>query len=232
MSRRPSLRPLAFTLAAGLFLVLAGLPRLIGGVQLIDQDLFMPRFARWIPDAPPPPPSEVAEAGERWRRAALHFRDGALRAELGDIRLAQWREARDPEFKAAALEAAIQAYRDAVRQYPAQPRAWTQLANALYYRDGPGPVENALLKMAIRTGAGEPSLVIARIDLGFANWKFLDGEARALVEQQIVFAARWRPRDLADYALRRFRLKSIREALKPVPDALRRFDDAWRSLLG
>ena len=113
-----------------------------------------------------------------------------------------------------AFEASIVAAEASLDRAPTQPRAWLRIAQArAWLRYAPEQVIEAL-KMAIYTGRVEPSLFRSRLALGLAYLPRMDGEARALMRDQLLLAWDMQRNDIAG-ALKRGELP-----LRPVEDLL------------
>ena len=95
-----------------------------------------------------------------------------------------------------AFEASIEAAEASLDKAPAQPRTWLRIAQARsWLRYSPEQVIDALA-MSIYTGRVEPSLLMTRLDMGFTYLPRMDGEATALLRDQLVLAWQMMPRDI------------------------------------
>ncbi|MHA1569955.1 MAG: hypothetical protein ACTSXZ_10830 [Alphaproteobacteria bacterium] len=227
MDRRPF--PVSVLLAAilGGVLVWTAAPRFLSGIYLSA-----------IREGPAPLTPEAAKDAHALARAeralgvavAAH-EDGRDWARLGGVRLALAEGAGfDTPRGQALLTRADAALVRGLALAPAQPYAWTQLLQARLRRDGVTAKTSRLLRMAIRTGPSEPSLVLTRVDIGLLAWRRLDMETRAALAAQIRLAARRNPADLARLTRRRYALAPVRAALAGTPMLHQRFDDTYRRL--
>ena len=110
---------------------------------------------------------------------------------------------------------------------PAQPFAWTMLAQATLARDGTAPPVGQTLRMAIQTAPASPSLVLPRIEIALEGWTALDPATRELVAAQVFLAVDRVPVELAKLARRRYALRRVRDILAADPTRLRRFDTVY-----
>jgi hypothetical protein len=83
-----------------------------------------------------------------------------------------------------ALQDAITAATEVVRQAPANPRAWLRIARAKEFLAYPAGQVIPPLKMSILTGRVEPVLMLTRLELGLRHLPVLDDEAVRLMRDQ------------------------------------------------
>lgn len=98
--------------------------------------------------------------------------------------------------KRPELRRALSAIEEVVRRAPATPRVWLRMARIQSWLRAPEPYILAPLKMSILTGRVEPSLLIARLEVGYRYLHKLDAETAALLRDQTVLAWRVMPRGL------------------------------------
>lgn len=95
-----------------------------------------------------------------------------------------------PWLQRPALNRSVTAGLEALRRAPAKPRTWLRVARARAALDqGEGQVASAL-KMSILTGRVEPTLLLPRLELGYAYLEQLDAETVNLLRDQTLLA--WR----------------------------------------
>ena len=85
-----------------------------------------------------------------------------------------------------ALEQSVSAAEEMVKRAPANPRTWLRIARASALLVYPEQQITAALKMSILTGRVEPTLMIARLELGLRYLPGLDEEAVLLLRDQVV----------------------------------------------
>ena len=85
-----------------------------------------------------------------------------------------------------ALEQSVSAAEEMVKRAPANPRIWLRIARASAFLVYPEQQITAALKMSILTGRVEPTLMIARLELGLRYLPGLDEEAVSLLSDQVV----------------------------------------------
>ena len=85
-----------------------------------------------------------------------------------------------------ALEQSLSAAEEVVKRAPAKPRTWLSIARASASLAYPEEQITAALKMSILTGRVEPTLMLARLELGLRYLPGLDEEAVLLLRDQAV----------------------------------------------
>ena len=85
-----------------------------------------------------------------------------------------------------ALEQSVSAAEEVVKRAPANPRTWLRIARAGAFLAYPEEQIAAALKMSILTGRVEPTLMLARLELGLRYLPGLDEEAVSLLRDQAV----------------------------------------------
>ncbi len=185
MVSRYSLVLLAAALAGvGLFL---SWPRLQASVHYLPVDTAISKYfaSREIPSAQLP--GLMSRARES---ISMHdhyrYRDGLslLHYLRGlDNHTPAWE--RRPE-----LYRSIEAATEVVRRAPAKPRVWLRIARIRAFLGKPEEEVIPALKMSILTGRVEPTLLLARLELGYGYLPSLDEETVSLLRDQTVLA--WR----------------------------------------
>lgn len=175
-------------LAFAAALVWLAWPRLHASVLYLPVDTALARFqaTREMPAA-----QIEGLLGRVGEVAAIHphyrYLDGASRLHYLRAR----EPATAPWLREPALHQAVLAAEASLRRAPAQPYAWLRIAQARAARGGGAPESVvAPLKMSVFTGRVEPTLLLQRVELGYAYLPQLDAEARALLRDQTVLA--WR----------------------------------------
>jgi hypothetical protein len=85
-----------------------------------------------------------------------------------------------------ALEQSVSAAEEMVKRAPANPRTWLRIARASAFLAYPEQQITAALKMSILTGRVEPTLMLARLELGLRFLPGLDEETALLLRDQVV----------------------------------------------
>ncbi len=85
-----------------------------------------------------------------------------------------------------AWEQSVSAAEEALKRAPANPRAWLRIAQAGVFLAYSEEQITAALKMSILTGRVEPTLMLARLELGLRYLPGLDEEAVLLLRDQAV----------------------------------------------
>ena len=214
-------------LAAGLLLVALALPRTVAAILQAPGEDVLAALGRG--ERPPQPRLAVAIAGHR---GALDWQDNAdIHVDLGALTLARAGDASLPApVRYAFLDAAIRQLRTGLALGPARPYAWTQYAEAELMRNGAQARIDAPLRLSLMTGRYEPRLILQRVELGFFADRILKDDMRAAIRDQVRLASEAQPRQLAEFARRRFALAWVRTALADDDTALRRFEAAYFSL--
>lgn len=214
----------AFAAVLGGLLIGMALPRLIGSIILAPQDDVVTRLAAGAKVST----ADLGAAEASRRRALAVLESGWTWTELGAIYFERARRlAPRHHGHGVYLSRSIGALKRGLAIAPAQPFAWTMLAQAALARDGAGPSVAQSLRMAIQTAPVSPSLVIPRIEIALASWAALDSETRDLVASQMFLAVDRAPVQLAKLARRRYELRRVRDILAADPTRLRRFDTVY-----
>jgi len=162
-------------------------PRLQAGIHYLPVDTAVKRYFR----SGELPSAQLDALATRAREAiALHphyrYWDG--------LSFVNYLQAVDPItppwLRRPALHRSMIAGLEAVRRAPAKPRTWLRIAQA---RAALGTDETAIagaLKMSILTGRVEPTLLLPRLELGYAHLDLLDDETVALLRDQTLLG--WR----------------------------------------
>ena len=104
---------------------------------------------------------------------------------------------RTPAWKRRmALQQSIRAGVEVVQRAPAKPRVWLRIAQIRAYLGQPQEQVIAALKMSILTGRVEPTLLLARLELGYRYLPLLDAETVSLLRDQTVLTWKVQPREL------------------------------------
>lgn len=206
--------------AAVLLLVAAGLlflavPRTVGALVCARCDLTLRKLQEQETVAPADLEALAGSlAGGRWWAG-----DGRLRTDLG---LAYLLLAEDRSIGAAAsaeyLEKAVVALKDGLSRAPANPYAWARLAYAEATKGTWSPDALSALRMALMTAPYEPPLLWSRLRMSFLAWPELPAGDRELVFQQVRFAWKTDPAELARLAADLRRVNVVRAALLGSPD--------------
>ena len=189
-------------------------PRLGAQIFSAPYDQVMRDLQAGRPDTPVA--AEAVSEALKARRTALAWHDDPRAAtELGGFQLAlSSGYGYESETGRFLLDASIDSHVRGLAGDPAQPYAWARLARARFAREGMSPDLNGLLRMAVRTAPREPQLVLDRLDLAFSVWQALDNTTRAMMHEQIVVAARYYEKRLAQVAKRHHALPILADALR------------------
>lgn len=135
----------------------------------------------------------------------------------------------DPEL-VPAIARSIRSAKAELARAPANPAAWTRLSLALYLKLG-GSTEMAdALRMSIVTGPYDRNLVFVRLELCFRAWRWCSPGNRKLIQQQIRFAVRQSPENLARITRTPALRGTVRSALVESAKDLSRFESALARL--
>ena len=96
-----------------------------------------------------------------------------------------------------AMEQSIEAATAALKRAPSQPRAWFRLAAARSWLMYPDQEIIDPLLMAVYTGRVDPSLFMARLELGMAYLAQMDEEGISLMRDQALLAWQLQPRAIS-----------------------------------
>ncbi|MFN0044548.1 MAG: hypothetical protein ACKVSF_15205 [Alphaproteobacteria bacterium] len=222
------LGPVLIAAVGGIALVWLSVPRLAAQIHSAPHDQILRDLQTARPDAPVS--GEAVRDALKGKLAALAWLDDPrIRTDLGALELLGASTfGYDTPTGRTLIDRAIESHVRGLSRDPAQPYAWTRLAIARLARDGMSPELNALLKMAIATAPREPQLVLERIDLALTVWQTLDNGARAMVYGQIVIAAEYYERRLAQIAKRHHALPILLDALKDDERMTRRVGFLYR----
>lgn len=106
---------------------------------------------------------------------------------LSELQILSGRDMNKPLLKRRlALEHSILAAVEVVRRAPVSPRTWLRIARVRAFLAYPEEQVIPAFKMSIFTGRVEPTLMLARLELGFSYFPALDKEAIFLLRDQAV----------------------------------------------
>jgi hypothetical protein len=159
---------------------------------------------------------EAIKAAVLSRKRAIRWQDNPrLWTDLGALQLEQAEAAGLATVLGRELAArSLDSHRQGLALDPAQPYAWLRLAKAELVTTGMTPALNPPLQMSVRTAPREPQLVLDRLELAFTVWPMLDKTTRAMMNEQIVIAARFYEKKLALMTRRHQALDIVAEALR------------------
>ncbi|MEM1411525.1 MAG: hypothetical protein AAGH19_04130 [Pseudomonadota bacterium] len=100
-----------------------------------------------------------------------------------------------PWLQRPALVRAERAGLETVRRAPARPGTWLRIARARAALGRPPETVAEPLEMSILAGRVEPSLLLPRLELGYAHVDYFDAETRSLLRDQTLLA--WRTQERA-----------------------------------
>lgn len=174
--------------------------------------------------------SNAIKAAVLSRKRAIRWHDNPRAwTDLGALQLEQAEAAglATPQGQELAAQS-LESHRQGLALDPAQPFAWMRMAKAELVTSGMTPALNPLLQMSIRTAPREPQLVLDRLELAFTVWPMLDKTTRAMMEEQVVIAARFYEKKLALMARRHLALDILAEALRNEEGLYRRVGFYYR----
>jgi hypothetical protein len=187
MPERPAHIPrytLALLTGAVACLVLAlAWPRLQASVRFLPVDTALAKYreSRTIDSAQL---DALAERAERAIAAHDHYR---YYEGLSELRLLAGNDMQRPYWqRRGQLEQSLSAAEEVVGRAPARPRAWLRIGRIRAALGQPPETVVAAWKLSVLTGRVEPRLMPVRLELGFRYLGALDGEARALLRDQLV----------------------------------------------
>ncbi len=218
----PRAAPIAVALVAGAALVWLAGPRLVAAFAGLAAGPVIAELRAGAPML-----SRHLRIAADSQRSALEWTDdGRGWGRLGLIAFLQAQEQGFADDGRALLDDSIAAHRRGLRLSPAQTYAWARLAHAELLREGPSPRLGPPLELSILTAPYDYALVFQRLELCLMVWRQLDDHVRALVAEQVRFAARYKLRRLAKLAKQRYATGIVRAALADVADLRYRFDAA------
>lgn len=222
--------PILLSLAGGLFLAALAVPEFWGGLKLLRHERTLPGLAGAY-RAEPVSPATLADAVVSWR-AALPWLDSAQAwSEYGDVLMAASRAAgSDRALRRRRLDAADDAFRQALARDPADGHAWTLLASTTIERDGTPEQVMPLLWWSIRTAPHEPDLIFTRLDIAFYLWRVLEPALKAAMAEQVLIATHFDPERLARLVRRHYLLEPVRAILDADPQLKWNFDEWYMRL--
>ncbi len=94
------------------------------------------------------------------------------------------------------LKQSIASALEVVQRAPAQPQAWLRIARTRAFLGAAAEDILPAWKMSVLTGRVEPTLMLARLELGFGYYGLLDEESLALLRDQTVLTWAVQPRGL------------------------------------
>jgi tetratricopeptide (TPR) repeat protein len=94
------------------------------------------------------------------------------------------------------LERALDAFRQAARMRPASPYAWSNVALVKFRLGERDAAFRAAIENAARLGPWEPGVQRTLADIGFAAWRGLDAETRAVIAAAIERGMVTQPKDI------------------------------------
>ena len=173
---------------------------------------------------------EAIKAAVLSRKRAVRWQDSPrLWSELGALQLEQAEAAGLNTAQGRELAArSMDSHRQGLTLDPVQPYAWLRMAKAELVVNGLTPALNPPLQMSVRTAPREPQLVLDRLELAFTVWPMLDKTTRAMMEEQVVIAARFYEKKLALMARRHQALDIVAEALREEEGLYRRVGFYYR----
>lgn len=214
--------------AAGVLLLALAVPRFMAAAISAPYDQSLRDMAEAETAGAVSPAAVKAAAASRvrslrWLDSPRAWTDlGAL--QLDQAEMAGFATARGRELADRSLDS----HRRGLALDPAQPYAWLRLAHAEFVHNGVTPALNPTLQMSVRTAPYEPRLVLQRLDLAFTAWPMLDKTSRALMNEQIMIAARFYEKKLALLARRHQALDILAEALRDEEGLYRRVGFYYR----
>jgi len=210
---------------------------LVVAVTLIT--LGTPRLIASILKAPAHAPLSRLETGrteptDQLERAAVHLEQAQswensaqLASEIGFLRLLEAFQADNPDDgRTARAQQAADNLRRSLGLSPARPQAWVRLAFAQDYAGVPGNEIARLLQQSTTVGAFVGDIAQVRLSLLLKYWDYLSPQLRLYTFKQIRYLWANDPRAVLQVGKSTSRAPLIRFALRPVPGAIDRFDQA------
>lgn len=219
--RRQQMLVGAIVLAMAAGLVWLAAPRALAGYERAEHErvLFSLGFGRNVDEA------RIVDAARDYQSSLRYHVDGRTLSDLAAMwmRLAR-QEGYDTRRGASLLDLAQTADRQALRQSPSLTRSWSRLTLAAMLEDPRHSRVPGLLTLAVATAPDNSRVMRIRLFGAMMNWDRLSADQRAIVGEQIVYAARMSMLELVLTANRFNRISAVREALAVEPALLRRFD--------
>lgn len=213
---------------AGALLLALAVPRFMAATILAPYDQTL-RDLNDVAKAGAVSPN-VINAAVLSRERAIRWQDNPRAwTDLGALQLEQAETVglTTPQGRELAARS-LESHRRGLAIDPAQPFAWLRMAKAELVTTGMTPALNPLLQMSVRTAPREPQLVLDRLELAFTVWPMLDRTTRAMMDGQVVIAARFYEKKLALMARRHQALDILAEALRNEEGLYRRIGFYYR----
>lgn len=212
-------------LLAGLVLLALATPRLLAGAIVAPHTTLAAQLARGEAASLP----RVERAIAAHERALALYENPRERGHLGELYFAAAHMVGVQSGRGTRLlERAIAAHRRALAQSPGRPYSWSQLAVALYGREGGTAAFRAAFRQAMRSAPRTPQLVLAHTRLGLRTWSVLDASLRAMVRDQLRWAVAHFPRRLTRRISRALDTRLALELLSGRPVLRCRLAAAWQ----
>ncbi|RDD63175.1 hypothetical protein [Ferruginivarius sediminum] len=222
---RPRRGAAVVAVAAGLILLALAGPRFAGGLIVAPHSSIAARLARGETVEPP----RLRRAIEAHRTALSIYDNPRDRARLGELCLSAAHMAGVQSREGARLlDCAIEAHRDALARSPALPYSWSQLAVALYGRQGGTDAFRTAFREAMTAAPRTRRLVLAHVRLGLRSWQTLDAGLREEVRERLAWAVENVPRHLTRRLERPLDVRLALSLLAGQPGLRCRLAAAWQ----
>lgn len=170
-------------IAAGIVLLVLGLPRLVAAVIALDPQNVVSR----VHSGGRMPSAELEDAGHQLALAGNWVMDGELAGERSLVLMWAALDAAGPDAYARQMAEAEAGAVAALAAAPVQPGTWARLAWMREVRgDIPGAV--AAFRMSMLSGGFVPAMMKSRVDQGLRLRPHLDQETERLWMRQIRLA--------------------------------------------
>jgi len=132
-------------------------------------------------------PAQADALAGRAREALAKYDHYRYWEGLSELQVLASQDADKPYYqRRQILEQAVVAATEAVKRAPARPRTWLRIARARAALGRPGVDVIQAWKMSVLTGRVEPTLMLARLKLGFRFHVVLDNDLVNLLRDQTV----------------------------------------------
>lgn len=210
-------------LAVALALIALGTPRLIASILKAPAHAPLSRLeaGRTVPAGQLERAATHLEQARGWEHSAR------LASEIGFLRLLEAFQADgSDDGRASQAQLAALSLQQSLELSPARPHAWVRLAYAEDYAGGSGDEIARLLQQSTKVGAFVGEIAQVRLKLLLKYWDHLSPEMRRYTFKQVRFLWANDPGFVLQVGKQTSRAHIIRFALRPLPGALDRFDQA------
>jgi len=210
-------------LVVALALITLGAPRLVASILKAPAHAPLTRAEA----GKPPPPGQLERAADHLAQAQVWENSARIASEIGFLRLLEaFQSDSSADGRLVQAHRAADSLKQSLVLSPARPHAWVRLAYAEDYIGASGEEIARLLQQSTAVGAFVGEIAQVRLTLLLKYWDHLSPPMRLYTFKQIRYMWANDPGFVLQVGKRTPRAHIIRFALRPVPGALDRFDQA------